>query len=87
LQTVLRLVDLGKAISDKTFLPTRATLTAISEDWKTITTASRLGNRLRAGTTSTILASSNPWVMLFHAGKLMELGGKRLALTKAGQRR
>jgi len=26
------------------------------------------------------------WVMLFHAGKLMELGGKRLALTKAGQK-
>jgi len=24
--------------------------------------------------------------MLFHAGKLMELGGKRLALTKAGQK-
>lgn len=91
LQTVLRLVDLGKvAISDKTFYPTGATLSAISEvleagdyysEWAE--TQSPAGWKYNY-----LIGPIKPfaWVMVLQAGKLVELNGKRLSLTKAGQK-
>lgn len=91
LQTVLRLVDLGKVtISDKTFYPTGATLTAIADvleagdyysDWTE--TRSPVGREYDYP-----IGQIKPfaWVMILQAGKLVELSGKRLSLTKAGQK-
>lgn len=91
LQTVLRLIDLGKvAISDKTFFPTGATLTAIGEvleegdyysDWAVKQSPGEWNYEYEIGAIKPF-----GWVMLFQAGKLVELNGKRLALTKAGQK-
>lgn len=91
LQTVLRLVDLGKvAISDKTFYPTGATLTAIAEvleagdyysDWTETQSPSDRQYDYPIGHIKPFA-----WVMLLQAGKLVELSGKRLGLTKAGQK-
>lgn len=91
LQTVLRLVDLGKvSISDKTFFPTGATLATIAEvledgDYYSDWTA----KRSPAGWDYDYdIGAIKPfaWVMLLQAGKLVELNGKRLVLTKAGQK-
>ncbi len=91
LLTILRLVDLGKvAISDKTFYPTGATLSAIAEvleagdyysEWTE--TQSPAGWKYNY-----LIGAIKPfaWVMLLQAGKLVELNGKRLSLTKAGQK-
>lgn len=91
LQTVLRLIDLGKvAISDKTFFPTGATLTAIGEvleegdyysDWAEKQSPGGWDYEYEIGAIKPF-----GWVMLFQAGKLVELNGKRLGLTKAGQK-
>ncbi len=91
LQTVLRLVDLGKvAISDKTFYPTGATLTAIADvleagdyysEW---TETQSPGGWKYDHPIEPIKPFA--WVMLLQAGKLVELSGKRLNLTKAGQK-
>lgn len=90
-QTVLRLVDLGKvAVSDKTFFPTGATLTTIAEvledgdyysDWTATRSPAGWDYRYDIGSIKPFA-----WTMLLQAGKLVELNGKRLALTKAGQK-
>ena len=91
LQTILRLVDLGKVIvSDKTFYPTGATLSEIAQvleagdyysDW-TVTQSPGGGQyNYEIG-----FIKPFAWVMLLQAGKLVELGAKRLGLTKAGQK-
>lgn len=91
LQTILRLVDLGKvSISDKTLFPTGATLTTIADvledgdyysEWTE--TKSPAGWRYDYP-----IGAIKPfaWVMLLQGGKLVELSGKRLSLTKAGQK-
>jgi hypothetical protein len=91
LQTVLRLIDLGKvAISDKTFFPTGASLTAIGEvleegdyysDWITKASPGGWDYEYNIGAIKPFA-----WVMVFQAGKLVELNGKKLVLTKAGQK-
>lgn len=91
LHTVLRLVDLGKvAISDKTFFPTGTTLTTIAEvleegdyysDWTAKRSPAGWNYEYDIGAIKPFA-----WVMLLQAGKLVELSGKRLALTKAGQK-
>ena len=91
LQTVLRLVDLGKvAISDKTFYPTGATLSAIAEvleagDYYSEWTETQSPGGWRYDYP---IGHIKPfaWVMVLQAGKLVELSSKRLSLTKAGQK-
>ena len=78
LQTVLRLVDQGKVtVSDKTSQASAATARAISE-------------LLRDGdfyTDSDIgLIRAFAWPLLLQAGRLAELQGRKLALTRAGRR-
>lgn len=90
-QTVLRLVDLGKvAVSDKTLFPTGATLKAIAEvleagdyysDWPATQSPAGWDYNYDIGSIKPFA-----WTMLLQAGKLVELNGKRLALTKAGQK-
>lgn len=90
-QTMLRLVDLGKvAVSDKTFFPTGATLNTIAEvleggdyysDWTTTRSPAGWDYRYEIGSIKPFA-----WTMLLQAGKLVELNGKRLVLTKAGQK-
>jgi hypothetical protein len=91
LLTVLRLVDLGKvAISDKTFYPTGASLNNISEvleegdyysDWQIKKTPQGYPYYYAIGHIKPFA-----WVMLLQAGKLVEMSGKNLTLTKAGQK-
>lgn len=90
-QTVLRLVDLGKVtVSDKTLFPTGATLTTIVEvledgdyysDWTATRSPAGWDYEYDIGSIKPFA-----WTMLLQAGKLVELNGKRLALTKAGQK-
>ena len=91
LQTVLRLVDLGKVtISDKTFYPTGATLATIAEvleegdyysDWTETQSPAGWKYDYPIGQIKPFA-----WVMLLQVGKLVELTGKRLSLTRAGQK-
>jgi hypothetical protein len=91
LQTVLRLVELGKVtVSDKTLYPTGATLTMIAEvleegdyysDWTETKSPAGWKYDYPIGTIKPFA-----WVMLLQVGKLVELTGKRLSLTKTGQR-
>jgi hypothetical protein len=88
LLAVLRLIEAGKvSVSDKTRLPSAATL-------KTITALLEGGDYY-----SDIQKKDNPpayqeigslrdfgWAMLVQAGGLAELSGKKLQLTKAGQK-
>jgi hypothetical protein len=91
LSTILRLVDLGKvAISDKTFYPTGATLTTINQvleegDYYSEWTLEQSPGDWRYDYP---IGHIKPfaWVMLLQAGKLVELSGKKLVLTKAGQK-
>ncbi|BAU42095.1 helicase-associated domain-containing protein [Leptolyngbya sp. O-77] len=91
LQAVLRLVDLGKvSVSDKTFFPTTATLSAIAEvleagDYYSAWPAKESPGGWRY---SYDIGFIKPfaWVMLLQAAKFVELNGKRLSLTKAGQK-
>lgn len=91
LLTILRLVDLGKiAISDKTFYPTGAALTAISEvleegDYYSEWTLKKSPGDWRYDYPIGYIKPF-AWVMLFQVGKLVELSGKKLVLTKAGQK-
>jgi hypothetical protein len=89
--TILRLVDLGKiAISDKTFYPTSASLNNINQvleegdyysEWK-------IEKSPRGYRYDYPIGHIKPfaWVMLLQAGKLVEMSGKNLALTKNGQK-
>ena len=91
LQTILRLVDLGKVtISDKTFYPTGATLSAIAQvlesgdyysDWTATQSPAGWQYNYEIG-----FIKPFAWVMLLQVGKLTELSAKRLGLTKAGQK-
>jgi hypothetical protein len=91
LQTILRLVDLGKVtISDKTFYPTGATLSEIAQglesgdyysDWTATQSPGGWQYNYEIG-----FIKPFAWVMLLQAGKLVELSAKRLNLTKAGQK-
>ena len=91
LLTVLRLVDLGKvAVSDKTFNPSTATLKAIEQvleegdyysEWKFDKSPEGWRYNYSIGQIKPFA-----WVMLLQAGKLVELSGKNLRLTKAGQK-
>jgi hypothetical protein len=88
LQAVLRLVQAGKvAVSDKTLLPTAATVKAIGEllqegDFYADLEAD--ADREPEEKPGSIRAFA--WPMLLQGGKLAELSGKRLALTRAGQK-
>jgi hypothetical protein len=89
--TILRLVDLGKVtISDKTFYPTGAALNNIHQvleegdyysEWK-------IEKSPRGYRYSYSIGHIKPfaWVMLLQAGKLVEMSGKSLSLTKNGQK-
>jgi hypothetical protein len=89
--TILRLVDLGKvAISDKTFYPTGATLNNINQvleegdyysEWKIEKSPQGYRYDYPIGHIKPFA-----WVMLLQAGKLVEMSGKNLALTKNGQK-
>lgn len=91
LQTILRLVDLGKVIiSDKTFYHTGVTLSAIAQvleagdyysDWTATKSPGGRQYNYEIG-----FIKPFAWVMLLQAGKLVELSAKRLGLTKAGQK-
>jgi len=91
LQTVLRLVDLGKvSTSDKTFYPTGATLNAITDvleegdyysNWTEAESPGGWKYDYEIG-----YIKPFAWVMLLQASKSVELSGKRLILTKAGQK-
>jgi hypothetical protein len=91
LLTVLRLVDLGKiAVSDKTFNPSTATLKAIEQvleegDYYSEWTLTKSPEGWRY-IYSIGYIKPFAWVMLLQAGKLVELSGKNLRLTKAGQK-
>lgn len=87
LAAVLRLIHLGQvSVSDKTYMPTKATLSAIA-------------NLLSGGDyyteddnpneeTSPLIGAIKPfaWPMLLQAAKLVSLEGKKLKLSKAGQK-
>ncbi len=93
LQSLLRLVDMGKiSVSDKTFYPSAASLTAIAsvleqgdyyDQVARVTTPSPWGESDEPDPRT---IKSFAWVMLLQAGKLAELSNKRLVLTKAGQK-
>ncbi|MFQ3615452.1 MAG: hypothetical protein SNJ57_12170 [Cyanobacteriota bacterium] len=91
LQTVLRLVDLGKvSVSDKTFFPTTATLSAIADVLESGDYYSDWSPKLSPGgwRYDYDIGFIRPfaWVMLLQAAKFVEMSGKRLSLTKAGQK-
>jgi hypothetical protein len=89
--SMLRLVDLGKvAISDKTLYPTGATLNNITtileegdyySEWKTERSTQGYKYDYPIGHIRPF-----GWVMILQVGKLVEVNGKQLALTKAGQK-
>jgi hypothetical protein len=92
LPSLLRLVDLGKiSVSDKTFYPSAASLTAIApllEQGDYYDQVPRVTPPSPWGDSDPDVGAIKPfaWVMLLQAGKLVELSNKRLVLTKAGQK-
>jgi hypothetical protein len=91
LQAVLRLVDLGKvSVSDKTFFPTSATLSAIADvleagDYYNDWTAKESPGGWRYDYDIGFIRPF-AWVMLLQAAKFVEMSGKRVSLTRAGQK-
>ncbi|MEM9451540.1 MAG: hypothetical protein AAGA75_23820 [Cyanobacteria bacterium P01_E01_bin.6] len=87
LVAVLRLIHLGKvSVSDKTFMPSKATLTAIApllQGGDYYSDADEPDD-----TYHDPIGEIKPfaWVMLLQAGGLASLVGKKLQLTKAGQK-
>ncbi|ETX04510.1 hypothetical protein [Candidatus Entotheonella palauensis] len=78
LQTVLRLIDRGKAtVSDKTFQPSAATVKGIAE-------VLRDGDFFEDPDIGSVKAFA--WPLLVQAGRLAELQGRKLALTRAGRK-
>ncbi len=78
LQTVLRLIDRGKVtVSDKTFQPSAATVKGIAE-------VLRDGDFFENPDVGHIRAFA--WPLLVQSGRLAELQGKKLALTRAGRK-
>jgi hypothetical protein len=78
LQTVLRLIDRGVvAVSDKTSQPSAATVKAVAE-------VLRDGDFFEDSEIGPIRAFA--WPLLVQAGRLAELQGKKLALTRAGRK-
>lgn len=88
LQSVLRLVNLGKiSVSDKTLMPTKATLKAVAsvlqgEDYYTEADEEPDLDYLEPIGTIKPLA----WTMLLQASGLTILEGKKLKLSKTGQK-
>lgn len=85
LLTVLRLIDKGKvSVSDKTFQPSSATMDEIASvlrDGDFYRVEKKKEKWEEAAGPVKVFA----WPMLAQAGKLAELHGKKLALTKAGR--
>lgn len=85
LLAVLRLVHLGKvSVSDKTLMPSKATLQAIAP-------LLQQGDYYGADAASVNGSETGPiqpfaWVMLLQGGGLAKADGKKLQLTKAGQK-
>ncbi|MEL6137132.1 MAG: hypothetical protein AAFR42_06960 [Cyanobacteria bacterium J06628_6] len=91
LAAVLRLVHLGRvSVSDKTYMPTKATLKAIAE----VLPGGDYYAEADDPETDQNRPPSDPigaikpfaWPMLLQAAKLVTLEGKKLKLTKAGQK-
>jgi hypothetical protein len=88
LLALLRLIDAGKvSVSEQTRLPSAATLKAIADilvggDY--YTDISQIANPPQYTEIGSIAAFG--WSMLVQAGGLAELSGKKLRLTKAGQK-
>lgn len=90
-KAVLRVVDLGKAaISEKTLFPTASTLDAIAEildqgDYYSESIEAKTHeSRREAYEVGHIKPFA--WIMLLQAGKFVDLSGKKLVLSKAGQK-
>ena len=86
LLAVLRLVQLGKvSVSDKTLMPSKATLQAIAP---LLHGGDYYGAADEPDDGSDPIGVIKPfaWVMLVQAGGLASLDGKKLQLTKAGQK-
>ncbi|ETW94880.1 MAG: hypothetical protein ETSY1_32950 [Candidatus Entotheonella factor] len=78
LQTVLRLIDRGKVtVSDKTLQPSAATMKGIAE-------VLRDGDFFEDSEVGPLKAFA--WPLLVQVGRLAELQGKKLALTRAGRK-
>jgi len=89
LLAVLRLIHLGKvSVSDKTLMPSKATLTAIAPLLQGGDYYSEADEPDHDGPLShDPIGAIKPfaWVMLVQGGGLASLDGKKLQLTKAGQ--
>lgn len=87
LLAILRFVQLGKAsASDKTLMPSKATLNAIApllQDGDYYSGTPELGDN---GQDPIGAIAPFAWVMLIQAGGLAKLDGKKLQLTTAGQK-
>ncbi len=86
LLAVLRLVHLGKvSVSDKTLMPGKAALSAIAP---LLQGGDYYSEADQANDSEDPIGDIKPfaWVMLLQAGGLAQLEGKKLQLTKAGQK-
>ncbi len=87
LLAVLRLVQLGKmSLSDKTLMPSKTTLNAIAPLLQGGDYYSEADNPDDARCEPIGLVKPFAWAMLVQAGGLASLDGKKLQLTKAGQK-
>lgn len=86
LAAVLRLINLGKiSVSDKTYMPTKATLKTIAE---VLPGGDYYTEDDEPDDDSESIGAIRPfaWPMLLQAAKLVTLEGKKLKLSKAGQK-